>query len=269
MRRTKTDRADVMLVEFEAMLHTATQRVGRTVRNLEQEVGGYSAKVPGSGEPGGGKGGRPTVSIDDVRVPISQPEVLALGFAGPDVAAEARVALRDAALDVVYGLGAGVRGWPISLAHMPTWRLVVLGYARVVSVARAQPFDEEVEPRVVERLHAIDSAVERVFNVCQRWGYRADEPKVPKSRAELLAVDLTDKWCTSHLRVGERRLRSRGELCDWCYRHGPLLVPTWQAPPRELVQLHVDNGKVYAHQFEQHIKREADRQRNLTKGARA
>lgn len=300
------NKVDVKLIEFESMLHASVQRVGRAVSNLHQEMGGFASKTPGSGDPGGGKGGRPTVSIPDptdpvthqqleqdafegagrkrklVRrgrqvvtsvvedgsfaVPVTSVEVRALGFAGRDVAERKLTELRRSAIDMVHGFGAactsaGVDPGPFDSAS-GTSRIVALGYARVRRLQRAGVSDEG---SVQGWLKILDPKVESVFHICQNWGYVPGTPSVPKARAELLAVDLTELWCTSHLRVGDKRERSRGELCDWCYRHGPLLVATWDAPPLDLVRLHVDHGKVYAHQVEPFLKAERDRQRNRVK----
>lgn len=316
MSRTKS--VDVKLIEFESMLHASVQRVGRTVRNLRQEMGGFGSKTPGSGEPGGGKGGRRTVYIKDptdpvthrqlepdvvagegkarevVRpgrevvesvvedgsfaVPVTPVEVLALRMVGTDQAAITIAEASEVASAMVNGLGAacdlaGVDPGPATDDDFR--RLVVLGYARVRRLQRAPMFGPPCPWRPVpdsdelwEALRSADPHVARVFSICQRWGYTPGVPSVPKARAELLAVDLTERWCTSHLRAGDRRARFRGELCEWCYRHGPLLVATWAAPPLELVRLHIDNGKVHAHEVEPFLKAERDRQRNRVKAGR-
>lgn len=287
------------LIEFESMLHASVQRVGRAVRNLHQEQGGYSSTTPGNGSPGAGKGGGPTVAIDrpdgeagrlpqdaSVRaeweqrrrqpdevdhVPITSPESQALGFAGRDRASEALAELERqahlaalgamAALERIGGTCPGRHGQRIG----PD-RLVVLAYVRVLAVQKLHPSDE-----LLDRTGALGDLVDsvpRVFDLVQRWGYDPSEPNGPRSRSELLAVDLTERLCTSHLRIGVRRERVRGELCDWCYRHGPLLVATWVAPPVEVVRLHVENGRVKASEIEPFIQAERDRQRNLSKGGR-
>jgi hypothetical protein len=272
-------RAIEQLIEYEAMLHESVHRVGRAVRNMRQEMGGFSSCTPGNGSPGGGKGGRPTVSIDDpsdpsdpdgVDVPVTSVESQAL-FGRDDAAADlvrlhrraGEVADGAAALLVVdLGLDAGP-DWP-DRSTVGADRMVVLGYARVLRL-REHTHGGASSRRPRDHL---ERPVADVFHLGQAWGYDTREPTVTKDRADLLAVDLTEMWCTSHLRVGVRRDRSRGELCDWCYRHGPLLVASWDAPPRDLVRLHVDNGKVYAHQFEPYIKAERDRQKRLTKAGR-
>jgi hypothetical protein len=289
------------LIEFESMLHASVQRVGRAVKNLRQEMGGFSSTTPGNGSPGGGKGGGPTVAIERPswelgrlpqdpevladwlqrrdradepkvdQVPITRPESIALGFTGPDRAADALAELEQqanfaalGAMTAVERMGRtcpGRHGQPIGAD-----RLVVLAYGRLRGVVRLNPTNDQLAH--TEALAGLVDPVPRVFDLVQRWGYTAAEPAVAKTRVGLLAVDLTEMWCTSHLRVGVKRDRSRGELCDWCYRHGPLLVATWAAPPVEVVRLHVEHGKVYAHQFEPHIRAERDRQRTRAKARR-
>lgn len=268
------------LIEYESMLHVSVQRVGRAVRNMRQEMGGYGSRTPGSGEPGSGKNSRPTVHISDRgdendqgdRVPITAVEMQALGFTELDAAAQSLEQLRRSALAVVFGLGRAAVASGVDLGVAvdqvtPTpGRLVVFAYARVRRLQQVEVFTDP--DRTLDQLRMIDGDVEAVYHRCQNWGYVPGRPRVPKARADLLAVDLTERWCTSHLRLGVKRPRSRGELCDWCYRTGPLLVPTWDAPPLALVRLHVDHGKVYAHQVDPFLQAERDRQRNLAKAAR-
>ncbi len=287
------------LIEFESMLHESVQRVGRAVRNLRQEQGGYSSTTPGNGSPGAGKGGGPTVAIDRpgsepgrlpqdaaVRsewerrrrqpdavdhVPITSPESQALGFAGRDRASEALVELERQAHLAALGaaLALDQLGHTCPGRHgqrVGPDRLVVLAYARVVAVRRLDPTDDQLA--ATSALVGLVSPVPRVFDIVQRWGYTVAEATAPKGREDVLAVDLTGRWCTSHLRIGDRRERARGELCFWCYNHGPQLVPTWVAPPVEVVRLHVENGRVKASEIEPFIKSERDRQRNLAKPRR-
>lgn len=284
-----------LLTNVESMLHHSVQRVGRAVRNLHQEIGGYPSSTPGSGSPGGGKGGGPTVHIEDpddpvtthhvdderrpfsittidAHVPITGPELAALGFAGQDEALADLDRLQRAARLAAYDLG--FAAWHAGLAPLADLnliaadRLVVLAYsyARLLQSVdvRRHWTDEVLAP-----IRWAEPEVERVHSLTQRWGYEPSAPRpLPKDRRELLAIDLTERWCTSHLRIGVKRERGTGELCWWCHRHGPAMVATWVAPPVELVELHVDNGKVYAHELEPFIKAERDRQRNLTKSVR-
>jgi len=286
------------LIEFESMLHASVQRAGRAVRNLHQEQGGYSSTTPGNGSPGAGKGGGPTVAIDRPRsepgrlpqdaevreeweqrrrqpdavdhVPITSPEAQALGFAGRDRACEALAELeRQAHLAALGGMAALERlGRTCPGRHgqrIGSDRLIVLAYARVLAVRKLHPSNEQLAN--TGALGDLVDSVPRVFDLVQRWGYDPAEPTAPKSRSEILAVDLTERLCTSHLRIGVRRDRVRGELCDWCYRHGPLLVASWAAPPVDVVRLHVENGRVKASEIEPFIRSERDRQRNLTKAS--
>lgn len=271
----------VQLIEFESMLHASTQRVGRAVRNMRQEMGGFSSTTPGNGSPGGGKGGRSTATLeeepgalldpalddvdpDGIDVPCTSVERQALGLAGRDIAADRLVELDRQARRSADGLGRVLRRLglpmlaPTDAVQAPD-RMVVLAYSRVVRARRVVDTVPRADlGRVVDD---VAPAVVAVFHLCQTWGYDPKRPIVRQDRADLLAVDLTERWCTSHLRIGVKRDRSRGELCDWCYRHGPLLVPSWNAPPRELVQLREDQGKVYAHQIDPLIRAERDRQR--------
>lgn len=270
----KTTKATVKLIELESLLHDATQRAGRAVRNMEQESGGYSSTTPGNGSPGGGKGGRSMATIDGEDIPCTAVERQALGLAGRDVAAERLGELDRKARAAADGLGRAMHrvGLPLLVptnAVPSPERMVVLAYSRAVRLRRvADRHDGPTWDRLLgDAVADAKPSVLAVFHLCQTWGYDPRRPAVRKEAADVLAVDLTERWCTSHLRVGAKRERSRGELCDWCYRHGPLLVATWSAPPRDIVQLHVDAGKVYAHQLEPFIRAERDRQRNKGKTA--
>lgn len=261
-------RVTEQLIEYEAMLHESVRRVGRVVRNMRQEMGGFASCTPGSGSPGGGKGGRPVVSIADPRdpvdpdgvdVPVTSVESQALF--GRDDAAEDLLRLHRAAGGVADG-AAALLVVDLGEDPGPEWsdvsrvgadRLLVLGYARVLRLRDGQ--FNLVSRRVHDHL---ERPVAEVFHLCQSWGYDTKTPTVRKDRAELLAVDLTEMWCTSHLRVGEKRPRDRGELCQWCrkfeYTEGFV-------PPRELVRLHVEQRRVYDHQVAPFRQAHRDRQK--------
>lgn len=262
----KTTKATVKLIEFESLLHDATQRVGRAVRNLEQESGGYSSTTPGNGSPGGGKGGRAMATIDGEDIPCTAVERQALGLGGRDIAAERLAELGRRSRAAADGLGRVMStvGLPLLAptdAVTRTDRMVVLAYSRAVRLRRlADKHDGATWDRLLGP--AVDDtapAVLAVFHLCQTWGYDPKRPAVRKDAAEVLAVDLTERWCTSHLRVGAKRERDRGELCQWCrkFRDAEGFVP-----PRELVQIHVDAGRVYEHQVAPFRQAHRDRARN-------
>lgn len=265
----KTTKATVKLIEFESLLHDANQRAGRAVRNMRQESGGFSSTTPGNGSPGGGKGGRAMASIDGEDVPCTAVERQALGLAGRDVAAERLAELDRKARAAADGLGRVMHtiGLPMLVptdAVSQPDRMVVLAYSRAVRLRRvADKHDGPTFARLIGS--AVDDAspaVVAVFHLCQTWGYDPKRPVVRKDAAEVLAVDLTERWCTSHLRVGARRERERGELCQWCrkFEYAEGFVP-----PRELVQIHVDEGRVYEHQVAPFRQAHRDRQRNKAK----
>ncbi|NND75981.1 MAG: hypothetical protein HKN44_13345 [Ilumatobacter sp.] len=274
-------RFEVRLIELESMLHASVQRVGRAVRNMRQEMGGYSSKTPGSGDPGGGKGGRPTVFLDDpgddrdrdaLAVPVSSVEVQALGLAGRDDAAVALAELERQAVKSVTATGDLCDAMHVDPG--PNWgtdarpgadRQVVLAYARLRRILDPEVTTIADLADIRHRLDAVENPVDRVFHLCQNWGYDPKRPAVPRQRRELMAVDLTEMWCVSHLRVGERRDRDRGELCQWCRKFE---AAEGFVPPVELVQLHVDHRKVYDHQIKPFRQAHRDRTRNRTRGTR-
>lgn len=269
MTKVRATKATVKLIEFESLLHDATQRAGRAVRNMRQESGGFPSTTPGNGSPGAGKGGRAMATIDDEDVPCTAVERQALGLAGRDEAAERLVELDRKARASADGLGRvmHILGVPLLVptdAVSQPERMVVLAYSRAVRLRRLSDrhdgtmWDRLIGPAVAD----VEPAVVAVFHLCQTWGYDPKRPAVRKDAAEVLAVDLTERWCTSHLRVGARRERERGELCQWCrkFEYAEGFVP-----PRELVQIHVDDGRVYEHQVAPFRQAHRDRQRNRAK----
>lgn len=265
------------LVEFDGLLSAAVLRVGRATANLVQESsGGFGSRTPGSGDPGGGKGGRASALLidrDDVgdegdRVPVSSVERVALGLAADDVAARRLAELGSVSVLLADRLGsvcvaAGVDPGPCPPVGASPLRWVVLGLARVQRLLRA-PEDRLAE--LGEMVDGCRSMAGRVADIVQVWGYAPAVPQVRPAVRQVLAVDLTERWCTSHLRVGERRPRTRGVLCDWCDRQVRLAraqgVDSWEAPPVELVRKHVEHGKVYAQDIEPFLRAARDRQRN-------
>ena len=271
-----TDRRIVRdLVEVDTLLHHAVQRCGRALRNLDQERGGYASSTPGAGSPGAGKGSRAEVTIadgadpvdpDGVAVPVTSVESQALGFAGVDEAAVDLERLIAASVRLCYHLRqaceiSGVDPGPdveVDRADpRSTQRRLVLGVARARRLGHDAGKMTGRRQAHAELINARRDA-EVAWHVTQTWGYEPGRPVVPKAVAELLAVDLTEQWCTSHLRVGAKRERDRGELCQWCRKFEAV---EGFLPPVALVELHVDHGRVYDHQIAPHRQAHRDRQR--------
>lgn len=281
-------KVEQQLIEYEAMLHESVHRVGRAVRNMRQEMGGFSSTTPGNGSPGGGKGGRPGRSIDDpndhhVRVPqdpavraewASSRRPLPTAIEVPVTSVESQVLFgRDDAADdldrlhrsasrLVSGLASMLRSVDrdpgpdfADRAVVGADRLLVLAYARLRRLLDPAP---PADLRAGVARAELERPMSTVFALCQTWGYDTHRPVVTKDRAELLAVDLTGLWCRSHLRVGERRERSRGELCKWCRDFEAL---EGFMPPVDLVRIHVEFGKVRDDQRRPYRQAHRDRQR--------
>ncbi len=180
----------VKLIEYESMLHASVQRVGRAVRNLRQETGGFSSTTPGNGSPGAGKGGRSMAHLaeipgrrlpanrvdvdpDGIDVPCTSVERQALGLAGRDVAAERLAELDRQARRSADGLGRVLRRAgvpmlvPTDAVHSPD-RMVVLAYSRVIRARRvADTIDRDLLGPVVAD---VDPSIAAVFHLCQTWG---------------------------------------------------------------------------------------------------
>lgn len=291
-RRTSED-----LIAAQALLRECALNVARAEVNLKQEMGGYPSSTPGSGSPGGGKGGTPTVRIHDesdpvvthhvefiehddgtverrpfslttteAAVPVTSVERQVL-FADVDraagdlrrvrvdvslVAATVGDLCREAGTRLDYGPRGGER-----LATS-----LVRAFGGLSELLRLwAPFERHDLP--AGRIAELRKLIGRVYDIVNRWSYTPGRPKVTKEQAELLAVDLTEQWCTSHLRAGDKRPRDRGELCQWCRKFRDV---EGFVPPLELVRLHVENGRVYDHQVKPFRQAHRDRMRNMTKG---
>lgn len=279
------------LTAVQSMLRQCALKVARAEANLRQEMAGFPSTTPGNGSPGGGKGGGPTVRIHDAADPVTTHHTEFVEH--PDGTVERRpfsITSTDAAVPVTSVERQVLFAPPDNAAaDLRQLHATVMAFAdRVATVADLEGLPVDYHRRPGDRLttmlvrafgavtellqldppttHLVGcrSTVNRIYNIVHRWSYTPDRPAVHKDVAELLAVDLTEQWCTSHLRLGVKRQRYRGELCQWCVRTVGL-VPTWQAPPLELVRIHVEQGKVYKHQFEKFERAERDRQRNLNK----
>jgi hypothetical protein len=210
-------------------------------------------------------------SVD--RVPVSSTEIHALGLGEDDPAADVLGTLKFrawCAADALDRLAAACGAERITPGLSPArdpLRAAVLAYARVLRIRRVLDAIEFGSPAVSwsnvdNALRDAEQSISQVFRICQTWGYDPKRPAPRKDRADLLAVDLTERWCTSHLRVGDRRERDRGELCQWCRKFE---AAEGFVPPRELVQLHVDNRRVYDHEIAPFRQAHRDRMRQIAK----
>ncbi len=263
------DRVPVELVEIQKMLHDVVQLAGRaTVRVLELRGQGWSGSTPGNGSPGGGKGASSrTIRVpagDGVidRVPVSSVEAAVLD-GGVDEAARGFVQLCE------LSVRAGQRGslvvldafgqFPIEPSLDPVvplrWSVHSFRCARLLVEA-------EWSGRPAGGWRRWVDDVTSLWNVTQRWAPDPTRPKTAVDRSAL-AVDLTEMWCRSCLRVGERSPRHRGELCRWCYQFQAgegFLVPV------DIVEAHAAGRKVTEQMIAPH--RQAHRDRIARKGQR-
>ena len=255
------------LIEIHTMLHESTQKVGRAVRNMnELSVSGLPASTPGNGSPGGGKGASSrtmpvTVSRGVVdRVPVTSVEAMALGgstdeatLALDQLARAARWCATDAASAVERTLGQR----PVEPSGAVTpMQLVVQAYRCAVVLVDLDQV--QVPGAAVDRWY---KPTRRVWELCNRWGFSPSRPTSSVDTRELLAVDLTEMWCRSCLRVGERAPRHRGELCRWCES---FKAAEGFLPPVELVEAHADGRRISEAMIAPH--RQAHRDRQARKG---
>ncbi len=235
------------LIEIHTMLHESTQRVGRAVLNMrELGVSGLPGSTPGNGSPGGGKGAstrtipvRVSEGVVD-RVPVTSVEALALDGVSDEATVASGLLLRHArwcALAASDEIERSTGQRPVSPGEdAGPLRLVVHAYRCSLVLVDAEPM-----ATAPSQWSAWYSSTRRVWDLCNRWGFSPSRPSTSSDVRELLAVDLTEMWCRSCLRVGERAPRDRGELCRWCRSfHGA----EGFLPPVELVEAHADGRRI-------------------------
>jgi len=249
---------------------------------------GFSSRTPGNGGPGGGKGA--TVTVLGRRRRLVElgdgNRVLQYGDdsteAGTAYTAPERAALGDQTEEVT--VLEELRGSPLRvLGHTLQW-------ARSIGLDVELPIRTPVErltwchtvvsgvlatPAYVERCTLgrcldVERPVKDLAFLVRRWGYDAGEPKGVKREQEL-ATDLTERWCRSCLRIGERVARHRGELCKWCYEFN---ASEQFLPPVELVAVHHTfiNGRrreVTEAQREPYRRAHREKQKKGVRGRRA
>lgn len=251
------------LHEVQSMLHAIRPRLPLAIRRLEVDVTpGFPDRTPGNGATGGGKGARVTAPGDD-------------DTQGPDASTIVeRLALRR---DVVDGDLATLRTLPnVVSAAVDGVLMSAVVHARSSRsrpAATARP-DRHVAwslgmlERILARdhlvagvrLHAVQychGKTRELHDIAVRWGYVPGKPKETAPR-DLLAVDLTEEWCTSCLRCGVRWPRWRGELCQWCAR---FFYTEGFVPPIEIVEVRAAGDKVTEAMVAPHRQRHRDRQR--------
>jgi hypothetical protein len=248
-------------------------RVERALRNIDDARGGFSPTTPGNGSPGSGKGAGgarakifdadgnviDVVVLTSVEALASRPPDHAAGDLAHLCATAARCAQRcEALIDDTIGRTTAER---LDLGDRPPddrSPMAATLYAR--RRARAlividERYGQRPTRQTMGRATSAARALERVVDA---WAWL---PRVQTSitvEPDAMAVDLTERWCVSHLRCGARVERYRTDRCSWCYQFE---LAEGFAPPVALVQLHVDRRKVYEHEIVPFRKAHRDRQR--------
>jgi hypothetical protein len=201
-----------ILTECDTMLAHITTRYGTTLRRLYQAQPGFPPRTPASGEPGGGKGfttgsiterlaGRPAPERTDLLDALTLPNLISTTVM--HCATDATLTIRN--------VPAGPR---------ETLRRLV--FARWILL---QLVEQNHEParKPLEQLHRHTA---HLHGIVTRWG---GELVTPKKQPDLIPTDLTEMWCTSCLRIGDKNPRHRGDRCRFCYdweRQEGFLAPT-------------------------------------------
>lgn len=234
--RRKLLMASRELHEIETLLDACVRSMGRTLRNVvELAESGLPSSTPGNGSPGGGKGGGRTVVIDDERYPTTSVEAAVL-----DPVLDTPSVVRDQLLAEL------VRGEQLSAEAMMRWfgkgPLRPAAGANAVQLVTQQMRCARllVSQDASTRPRAWMESVVRLHGICSTWGF---DPAVPVKPRELdvLAVDNTERWCRSCLRVGTRSPRDTShpgsEMCQWCRK---FVLAEGFVPPASIVAARFD-----------------------------
>jgi len=222
------------VIKWEALLHDTMQHAGQAQRNLEALTPGHPTTSPGNGGPGGGGSGDSIVHR----------------------LVESRAFDRDhiirklADLQRAGGL-ATVLGGQLVLAltrQQPVWPrasfnivpYVAYAYRCVIVAKDHLEHDPDWAGRYTPRRQMTEACVD-LWTITTAWSSPATQRMESPATAELLAVDLTEMYCRSCLRIGWHQARHRGELCRWCYNFH---ITEGFMPPRRLIIMHNEQRRI-------------------------
>lgn len=228
------------LIRIDTILAGVVPRFSDTRERIADVLPGHSGRPAGNGEPPGGSGGGGATVVERTVLGAD------LDPADPDDAPcrlpssperEALAELDRLAERVVLRVERIVARSGCRLAPPPADRYTVrrLVWARW-AIRVVEQLGTELPARQVDPLF-VDAA--RLDQLCTTWG---PARRVAARDAEL-AVDDTERWCRSHLRVGDRVDRSdryaADGLCRWC---GDFAAEQGWLPTLDIVDAHTSGA---------------------------
>lgn len=200
------------LILAETLLADLTPRYPVALRALVDLQPGLSGRPVGTGDPGGGSGFTVTSVVERTAL-APAPERAHLDRV---LAAPALLTIR--AGDVVEAMGARVERPPLfaTAGQQLAWARWVIRLAIALHQHGWRIPHDHANPQHdrTNRLLADVSDLDAIVRAA------LDEPRPSGQRRVELATDLTESWCRSCLRIGQREPRSdryAGDgLCRWC-----------------------------------------------------
>jgi hypothetical protein len=204
-----------ILVECDTMLAHILTRYAPALRRLRDAQAGYSARTPGSCEPGAGKG----FTAGSITERLATPT--------PTDRANRADYLNALTLPFTIATAASAAsiGAHITIRNVPTDPRPGVQKLRWVAWLIPQLVEQHFEPPNA-KLDTLHRRIDWLHRIVTNWG---GELVTPKRQPDLIPNDPTEMWCTSCLRIGDKNPRHRGDRCRFCYdwdRTEHFLVPT-------------------------------------------
>lgn len=196
------------LVIIEHRTHDILQRLGQALHNTRQSMhDGLPTTSPGNGNPAGGSitaTSRPPAGVN-LDAPITTQLVT-------DPARLAHDQLLNLTQQSAHHASNAINTITGRPAIEPNPRPIPLAAHahRIARVLGTVPADQ------LPNLDPWLTTVDQLHRLVTRWAWTTH---TPARTTDLLATDLTDRWCRRHLTHGIKAPRYRGDLCQWCYRH--------------------------------------------------
>lgn len=242
------------LIEADTMLAYITTHYGTTLRRLNEAQPGFSARTPGSGEPGAGKGFTADSSTERMVIPQGDKARRYETRWSPEMSdLETALALPEFIAHTANQLATGAQLTLIDVPDGPRLPLRQLVWTRwLLHQLIAQNHPAPSRPLGALHRHCVE-----LDAITRRWG---GPLHTPKRQEDLIPNDPTERWCTSCLRIAKHSVRHRGDRCSWCYSFEQTPGnPT--PPPIELLEKRHRGIRIYDRDIEPHRKAWRDKQK--------
>ena len=258
------------LIRIDTVLAGVVPVFSSTRERIADLLPGHSGRPAGTGEPPGGSGGGGATVVErtvlgaDLR-PEDPDDAPCRLPSSPERAALDQI--DRLAVRVVEKAEALMRG-AAPMRHLPgpadTGTVRRLVWARW-AIRQLEHSGCRLPDRHVDQLW---HDVGLLADLCTTWG----EPRTISERDAELAVDDTEQWCRSHLRIGARERRSErytsDGLCRWC---GDFAAEQGWLPTLDIVDAHNvgAHGSTIAKMIRDHVKATTPKVRKKRKGRRS